>query len=52
MDQADIVTHDNVELKTAKINDVDILYVSQKSANSDDSDDEKIMIMNVILDAM
>ena len=41
MEQADIVTHDNVELKTAKINDVEILYVSQKSGNSDDSDEEK-----------
>ena len=49
MDQADIITHDNVQLKVAKINDVDILYVSQKSASSDDSDDETIIIMNVLL---
>ena len=39
MDQSDIVTHDNVELKVAKINEVDILYVSQKSTNDTDTEE-------------
>ena len=39
MDAPDIVDNDNVHVNVAKINDIELLYVSKKKEQSDSDDD-------------